>query len=131
MSTPMNCNKIMPGLFSAALIVRCWYCSSSDSKRDFVPFPSPLPTPPRCSYFFPLFTLCFPSTMTSKLYFCPTTTNTIILFSLLTLLNQTRYLETQLLLGGRFWKVPIINGPGKLSPFTLKIEVSIVLHLTW
>ena len=24
----------------------------------------------------------------------------------------------------------IINGPGKLSPFTLKIEVSIVLHLT-
>ena len=31
--------------------------------------------------------------------------------------------------GARFWKVPIINGPGKLSPFTLKIEVSIVLHL--
>ena len=30
----------------------------------------------------------------------------------------------------RFSKVPIINGPGKLSPFTLKIEVSIVLHLT-
>ena len=29
----------------------------------------------------------------------------------------------------RFSKVPIINGPGKLSPFTLKIEVSIVLHL--
>ena len=27
-------------------------------------------------------------------------------------------------------KVPIINGPGKLLPFTLKIEVSIVLHLT-
>ena len=26
-------------------------------------------------------------------------------------------------------KVPIINGHGKLSPFTLKIEVSIVLHL--
>ena len=25
----------------------------------------------------------------------------------------------------------IINGPGKLPPFTLKIEVSIVLHLTW
>ena len=25
---------------------------------------------------------------------------------------------------------PIINGPGKLSPFTLKIEFSIVLHLT-
>ena len=30
----------------------------------------------------------------------------------------------------RFSKVPIINGPGKLSQFTLKIEVSIVLHLT-
>ena len=33
--------------------------------------------------------------------------------------------------GARFSKVPIINGPGKLSPFTVKIEVSIVLHLTW
>ena len=33
--------------------------------------------------------------------------------------------------GARFSKVPIINGPGKLSPFTLKIEFSIVLHLTW
>ena len=32
--------------------------------------------------------------------------------------------------GARFSKVPIINGPGKLCPFTLKIEVSIVLHLT-
>ena len=32
--------------------------------------------------------------------------------------------------GARFPKVPIINGPGKLSPFTLKIEVSIVLYLT-
>ena len=32
--------------------------------------------------------------------------------------------------GGSFSKVPIINGPGKLSPFTLKIEVSIVLHRT-
>jgi len=32
--------------------------------------------------------------------------------------------------GASFSKVPIINGPGKLSPFTLKIEVSIVLHLT-
>ena len=31
--------------------------------------------------------------------------------------------------GARFSKVPIINGPGMLSPFTLKIEVSIVLHL--
>ena len=31
--------------------------------------------------------------------------------------------------GACFLKVPIINGPGKLSPFTLKIEVSIVLHL--
>ena len=30
----------------------------------------------------------------------------------------------------RFSKVPIINGPGELSPFTLKIEFSIVLHLT-
>ena len=30
--------------------------------------------------------------------------------------------------GARFSKVPMINGPGKLSPFTLKIEVSIVLH---
>ena len=32
--------------------------------------------------------------------------------------------------GVRFSKVPVINGPGKLSPFTLKIEVSIVLHPT-
>ena len=35
--------------------------------------------------------------------------------------------------GARFSKVPIINGPGtpgKLLPFTLKMEVSIVLHLT-
>ena len=32
--------------------------------------------------------------------------------------------------GARFSKVPIVNGPGKLSLFTLKIEVSIVLHLT-
>ena len=32
--------------------------------------------------------------------------------------------------GARFSKVPIINGPVKLSPFTLKIEVSIVLYLT-
>ena len=31
--------------------------------------------------------------------------------------------------GARFSKVPIIKGPGKLSPFTLEIEVSIVLHL--
>ena len=29
----------------------------------------------------------------------------------------------------RFSKVPIINGPGKPSPFILKIEVSKVLHL--
>ena len=33
--------------------------------------------------------------------------------------------------GARFSKVPIINGPGELSPFILKIEVSIVLHLIW
>ena len=32
--------------------------------------------------------------------------------------------------GARFSKVPIINGPGTLSPFTFKIEVLIVLHLT-
>ena len=32
--------------------------------------------------------------------------------------------------GVRFSKVPIINGPGKLLPFILKIEVSIVFHLT-
>ena len=32
--------------------------------------------------------------------------------------------------GACFSKVPIINGPGKLSPFTLKTEVSIFLHLT-
>ena len=31
--------------------------------------------------------------------------------------------------GGCFLKVPMINGPGKLSLFTLKIGVSIVLHL--
>ena len=33
-------------------------------------------------------------------------------------------------LGTRFSKVPIIDGPGKLSPITLTIEVLIVLHLT-
>ena len=33
--------------------------------------------------------------------------------------------------GARFSKVPIINGPGKPSPFILKIEVSNVLHLAW
>ena len=32
--------------------------------------------------------------------------------------------------GARFSNVPIIKGPGKLLPFTVKIEVSIVLHLT-
>ena len=32
--------------------------------------------------------------------------------------------------GAPFSKVPIINGPGKLFPFTLEIEVSIPLHLT-
>ena len=32
--------------------------------------------------------------------------------------------------GACFSKVPIINGPGKLSPFSLKIEVLIVLHVT-
>ena len=31
--------------------------------------------------------------------------------------------------GASFSKVPIIDRPGKLSPFTLKIEVSVVLHL--
>ena len=33
--------------------------------------------------------------------------------------------------GALFSKVPIINGPVKLLLFTCKIEVSIVLHLTW
>ena len=33
--------------------------------------------------------------------------------------------------GARFSKVPMIERPGKLSPFTLKIEVSVVLHLRW
>ena len=33
--------------------------------------------------------------------------------------------------GARFSKVLIINGPSKLYPFALKIEVSTVLHLTW
>ena len=32
--------------------------------------------------------------------------------------------------GARFSKVPIINGPGKLLPFTLKTGLSVVLHLT-
>ena len=31
---------------------------------------------------------------------------------------------------GPFLESPDDYGPGKLSPFTLKIEVSIVLHLT-
>ena len=45
--------------------------------------------------------------------------------------SQVLLLHIPLLIepGARFSKVPIINGPGKLSPFTLKIEVSIVLHL--
>ena len=38
--------------------------------------------------------------------------------------------KTQVTTRARFSKVPIINGPSKLSPLTLKIEVSIVLHLT-
>ena len=33
--------------------------------------------------------------------------------------------------GARFSKVPIINRPVKLLLFTCKVEVSIVLHLTW
>ena len=33
--------------------------------------------------------------------------------------------------GERFLKIPIINGPVKLLLFTSKIEVAIVLHLTW
>jgi len=43
-----------------------------------------------------------------------------------------RYTESRKIMGpgARFSKVPIINGPGKLLPFTVKIEVSIVLHLT-
>ena len=41
-------------------------------------------------------------------------------------MNQTPFWS----LGARFSKVPIINGPGKLSRYPLKIEVSIVLHLT-
>ena len=32
--------------------------------------------------------------------------------------------------GARFSKVPIINGPDKLLPFTLKTGVTVVLHLT-
>jgi len=32
--------------------------------------------------------------------------------------------------GAHFSKVPIINEPGNLLPFTLKIEFSIVLHIT-
>ena len=32
--------------------------------------------------------------------------------------------------GACFSKVPIINGSGKLSPFSLKIGVSMVLHVT-
>ena len=31
--------------------------------------------------------------------------------------------------GGGLTKVPINNGPGEVLPFTLKIEVSIVLQL--
>ena len=46
------------------------------------------------------------------------------------LCNVSNVLVTPLL-KGRFSKVAIINGPGKLSPFTLKIEVSKVLHLAW
>ena len=38
--------------------------------------------------------------------------------------------QTNMSPGARFSKVAVINGPGKLSPFTLKTEVSIVLHIT-
>ena len=31
--------------------------------------------------------------------------------------------------GVRFLKVPMINGPGKLYPFTLKSRFQLVLHL--
>ena len=34
--------------------------------------------------------------------------------------------QTNMSPGARFSKVAVINGPGKLSPFTLKTEVSIV-----
>ena len=44
--------------------------------------------------------------------------------------NNQNCLAMERLSGARFSKVPIINGPGKLSPFTLNIEVSIVLYLT-
>ena len=58
---------------------------------------------------------------------------TSVIDSVLVLLNYNQvptwvkflYIGT----GACFSKVPIINGPGKLSPFTLKIEVSIVLLL--
>ena len=46
--------------------------------------------------------------------------------------GQSRFLRwsrKKILPGARFSKVPIINGPGKPSPFILKIEVSNVLHL--
>ena len=42
--------------------------------------------------------------------------------------HKGKYLS-QISPGACFSKVPIINGPGKLSPFSLKIEVSIVLHV--
>ena len=51
------------------------------------------------------------------------------------LCNVSNVLVTPLLKGRfsetLFSKFPVINGPGKLYPFTLKIEVSIVLHLAW
>ena len=43
--------------------------------------------------------------------------------------KKEAYLEEMPGPGARFSKVLIINGPGKLSRFPLKIEVSIVLQL--
>ena len=79
----------------------------------------------------------------AKLLFCQSKTFDFLTLSLTSLssllklpnLSFVTLYSSHLAPGGwgpeaRFSKVPIINGPGKLSPSTLKIEVSIVLHLT-
>ena len=43
--------------------------------------------------------------------------------------SESDFISRPTVSGARFSKVPIINGPGKLSPFISKIEVSKVLYL--
>ena len=61
---------------------------------------------------------------------CPCDKNSIRIHIVPRCSRSTESSSTKSWPGARFSKVPIINGPGMLSPFALKIEGSIVLHLT-